>query len=196
MSQSEGPRRAGDPAGPAPAPGPASGPASVPEARPEAPSLFAQIAAAVAIALLAVVAAQSFFTARDLGVVSQNVVNLAQRLQAESERSQRLYDEVVVLRGQVGEFKNILQIGRRQGTAGTAGAAGAAGETPPGPRDWTGVYISELAPLLPVLARYQGDMGEAWIYTDNEAFLENIAQALEALEAEGMEVDVEQPPQE
>ena len=145
MSESEGARRAADPA-------------PAPEARPETPSLFAQIAAAVAIALLAVVAAQSFFTARDLGVVSQNVVNLAQRLQTESERSQKLYDEVVVLRGQVGEFKNILQISRRQGAS---GAAGAAGETPPGPRDWTGVYISELAPLLPVLSRFHGDTADA-----------------------------------
>lgn len=154
-----------------------------------APSLFVQIAAAVIIALLAVVAAQSFFTARDVSVASQNVVALAARLQAESERSQKLYDEIVILRGQVGEFKNILQVTRRQA------AEGAAVDTPPGPRDWTGVYVSELAPLLPVLSQYEGDMGEAWIYTDNETFLDNIARALEALEAGGMEVDVEQPAQ-
>lgn len=150
------------------------------------PSLFLQIASAVVIALLAVVAAQSFFTARDVNVTSQNVVNLAKRLQAESERSQKLYDEVVVLRGQVGEFKNILQITSRQG-------GGAAANTPPGPRDWTGVYVSELAPLLPVLAQYKGNMGEAWIYTDNEAFLEKIAQALDTLKKSGLDVNVEQP---
>jgi hypothetical protein len=155
----------------------------------EAPSLFVQIACAVVIALLAVVAAQSFFTARDVSLMSQNVVTLAQRLQAESERSQKLFDEVVILRGQVGEFKNVLQVTRRQG------GDGATGDGPPGPRDWTGVYVSELAPLLPILAQYEGDMGEAWIYTDNEAFLENIARALERLEAGGMEVDIEQPPQ-
>jgi hypothetical protein len=155
----------------------------------EAPSLFVQIACAVVIALLAVVAAQSFFTDRDVSLMSQNVINLAQRLQAESERSQKLFDEVVILRGQVGEFKNVLQVTRRQGSD------GATGDGPPGPRDWTGVYVSELAPLLPILAQYEGDMGEAWIYTDNEAFLENIARALERLEAGGMEVDIEQPPQ-
>jgi len=100
------------------------------------PSLFLQIASAAAIALLAVVAAQSFFTARDVSLASQNVVALAARLQAETERTQKLYDEVVILRGQVGELKNLLQITSRQGSG------GAAGETPPGPRDWTGVYIS------------------------------------------------------
>jgi hypothetical protein len=183
MSQSDENGHANDPGGRLS--GPADPSAGTGEAGP--PSLFVQIAAAVVIALLAVVAAQSFFTARDLGVVSQNVVNLAARLQAETERSKKLYDEVVVLRGQVGEFKNILQItGRR-------GADGAAGDAPPGPRDWTGVYVSELAPLLPVLAQYEGDMGEAWIYSDNENFLNSIAKALEALQAGGMEVDVEQP---
>lgn len=153
------------------------------------PSLFLQIASAAAIALLAVVAAQSFFTARDVSLASQNVVALAARLQAETERTQKLYDEVVILRGQVGELKNLLQITSRQGSG------GAAGETPPGPRDWTGVYISELAPLLPVLAQYEGDMGEAWIYTDNEAFLENIARALETLKEGGLDVNVDQPQQ-
>jgi hypothetical protein len=34
-------------------------------------------------------------------------------------------------------------------------------------------------------------MGEAWIYTDNEAFIESIAQALESMGAGG--VDVDQP---
>lgn len=183
MSQSHESRQAGGPSERVPelvSPGTGNG-----EAGP--PSLFVQIAAAVVIALLAVVAAQSFFTARDVNVVSQNVVNLAARLQAETERSQKLYDEVVVLRGQVGDFKNILQITRRRG------ADGEAGDMPPGPRDWTGVYISELSPLLPVLAQYEGEMGEAWIYSDNENFLNSIAKALEALQAGGMEVDVEQP---
>ena len=151
-----------------------------------ASSLFLQLACAVMIALLAVVAAQSFFTARDLGVVSQNVVTLAARLQAEAERSKKLFDEVVILRGQVGEFKNILQITRRQGAEGVGGA-------PPGPQDWTGIYVSELAPLLPALSQFEGDMGEAWIYSDNENFLNSVAKALEALQAGGMEVDVEQP---
>ena len=44
-----------------------------------------------------------------------------------------------------------------------------------------------------MLAQYQGDMGEAWIYTDNEAFIESIARALENMEAGGTEVQVEQP---
>ena len=153
----------------------------------EAPSLFVQIVGAVAIGLLAVVAAQGFLTARDVSVVSQNVGALAGRLQAESDKSRKLFDEVVILRGQVGELKNFLQV------SGVQGGGGGSGERPPGPTDWTGVYVSELAPLLPVLAQYQGDMGEAWIYTDNEAFIESIAQALEKMEAGGVDVDVEQP---
>lgn len=153
----------------------------------EPPSLFVQIVGAVAIALLAVVAAQGFLTARDVNIVSQNVGTLAGRIQAETDKSRKLFDEVVILRGQVGELKNFLQITQHQG------GAGAAGDAPPGPSDWTGVYVSELAPLLPILAQYEGDMGEAWIYTDNESFIESIAQALEKMEAGGMEVDVEQP---
>jgi len=183
MSQSHDSRQTGDPGG-SPA-GPQTPAAGTGEAG--APSLFLQLACAAMIALLAVVAAQSFFTARDVSVVSQNVVTLAARLQAETERSQKLYDEIVILRGQVGDFKNILQITRRQGADGTGGDA------PPGPRDWTGIYVSELAPLLPVLSQYEGEMGEAWIYSDNENFLNSVAKALEALQAGGMEVDVEQP---
>lgn len=153
----------------------------------EPPSMFVQIVAAVAIGLLAVVAAQGFLTARDVSVASQNVGALAGRLQAESEKSRKLFDEVVILRGQLGELKNFLQV-----SGGLGGRAGS-NERPPGPTDWTGVYVSELAPLLPVLAQYQGDMGEAWIYTDNEAFIESIARALEQMEAGGTEVQVEQP---
>lgn len=156
----------------------------------EPPSMFVQIVAAVAIGLLAVVAAQGFLTARDVSVASQNVGALAGRLQAESEKSRKLFDEVVILRGQLGELKNFLQV-----SGGVGGLSGGAGSTerPPGPTDWTGVYVSELAPLLPVLAQYQGDMGEAWIYTDNEAFIESIAQALESMGAGGVDVDVDQP---
>ncbi len=152
----------------------------------EPPSMFVQIVGAVAIGLLAVVAAQGFLTARDVSLVSQNVGALAGRVQAESEKSRKLFDEVVILRGQVGELKNSLQV------SGLGGARGGSDDRPPGPADWTGVYVSELAPLLPVLAQYQGDMGEAWIYTDNEAFIESIAQALEKMEAGGTEVEVEQ----
>jgi hypothetical protein len=190
MSDSHDARNGADPAEDAARPE-AVGNRGVPPARggDAGPSLFVHIAGAVVIALLAVVAAQSFFTARDVSVTSQNVVALAARLQAETERSQKLYDEVVILRGQVGEFKNILQVTQHQS------AEGGAGDRPPGPRDWTGVYISELAPLLPVLAQYEGDMGEAWIYTDNEKFLDNIARALEALQEGGVEVNVEQPPE-
>lgn len=155
-----------------------------PRERAEPPSLFVQIMAAVAIALLAVVAAQSFLTARDVNQTTQNIGLLAARLQAESESSRKLFDEVVILRGQVGELKNVLQIARGQGGAGAP---------PPGPADWTGIYVSELAPLLPVLSQYEGDMGEAWIYTDNESFIESIAQALETLQQGGREVVVEQP---
>lgn len=176
MSDSNATQRAEDPAA-----GRARG-----EADP--PSLFLQVASAAAIALLAVVAAQSFFTAKDLSQTSQNVVALAARLQTETERSQKLFDEVVILRGQVGELKNLLQISGSRG-------GGAAGETPPGPRDWTGIYVSELAPLLPVLAQYEGDMGEAWIYTDNEAFLDNVARALETLKQGGVDVNVDQQKQ-
>lgn len=147
--------------------------------------LFVQIVGAIAVALLAVIAAQSFFTARDVNQVSQGLGALAGRVLALDDKSRKLFDEVVVLRGQVGEMRNILQITSRQG-------GGAAGEAPPGPRDWTGVYVSELAPLLPILSRYQGDMGEAWIYTDNQAFIESIAEALENLEAGGVEVETEQ----
>ena len=154
---------------------------------PEPPSLFVQILGAVAIALLAVVAAQGFLTAKEVNLTSQNVGTLAARLQAESEKSKKLFDEVVILRGQVGELKNVLQI-----SGGMSGAGAAAG-APPGPRDWTGVYVSELAPLLPLLAQYEGDMGEAWIYTDNEDFIESIARALEALEQGGTEGGGEQP---
>ena len=156
----------------------------------EPPSMFLQIVGAVAIGLLAVIAAQSFLTARDVNLVSQNLGALAGRLQAESDKSRKLFDEVVILRGQVGELKNFVQIASRQG------GRGASGETPPGPADWTGIYVSELAPLLPILEQYEGDMGEAWIYTDNESFIESIARALEALEAlepGGMDVDIEQP---
>ena len=161
-------------------------PVAVSKGAGDSPSMFVQIVGAVAIGLLAVVAAQGFLTARDVSVVSQNVGTLAARLQAESDRSRKLFDEMVILRGQVGELKNFLQVsGRGGGGVGT-------GERPPGPADWTGVYVSELAPLLPVLAQYQGDMGEAWIYTDNEAFIESIAQALEKMEAGGVDVDVEQ----
>ena len=149
--------------------------------------MFLQIIGAVAIALLAVVAAQSFLTARDVNLVSQNVVTLAGQLQAETDKSRKLFDEVVILRGQVGEIKNFLQITSRQG------GGGASGEKPPGPTDWTGVYVSELGPLLPILAQYEGDMGEAWIYTDNEDFIESIARELEKMEGAGPEVDVEQP---
>ena len=153
----------------------------------EPPSMFLQIVGAVAIGLLAVVTAQSFLTARDVNLVSQNVSTRAGRLQAETDRSRKLFDEVVILRGQVGELKNFLQITARQG------GGGASGETPPGPADWTGIYVSELAPLLPILAQYEGDMGEAWIYTDNESFIESVARALEALETGGMDADIEQP---
>ena len=159
-------------------------PAAPPSDRAEQPSLFVQIIGAVAIALLAVVAAQSFLTARDVNQATQNIGALAARLQAESERSKKLFDEVVILRGQVGGLKNVLQIARGQGGAGAP---------PPGPADWTGIYVSELAPLLPVLAQYEGDMGEAWIYTDNESFIESIARALETLQQGGREVEVEQP---
>lgn len=162
-------------------------PAVLPAGPAEPPSMFFQIIGAVAIGLLAVIAAQGFLTARDVTLVSQNVGALAGRLQAESDKSRKLFDEVVILRGQVGELKNFVQITSRQG-----GGRGS-GETPPGPADWTGVYVSELAPLLPILAQYEGDMGEAWIYTDNQNFIESIARTLEALEAGGMEVDVEQP---
>lgn len=156
-------------------------PIEPPSDRAEPPSLFVQIIGAVAIALLAVVAAQSFLTARDVNQTAQNIGALAARLQAESDRSKKLFDEVVILRGQVGELKNVLQIARGQGGAGA----------PQGPADWTGVYVSELAPLLPVLSQYEGDMGEAWIYTDNESFIESIAQALETLQQGGREVVVE-----
>lgn len=162
-------------------------PAEPPRDRAEAPSLFVQIIGAAAIALLAVVATQGFLTAKDVSLTGQNVATLAARLQAESEKSKKLFEEVVILRGQVGELKNFLQIARGQG-----GAATSAG-VPPGPTDWTGVYVNELAPLLPVLAQYDGDMGEAWIYTDNEDFIESIARALEELQQGGMEVDVDQP---
>ena len=158
-----------------------------PRERGEPPSLFVQIVGAVAVALLAVVAAQSFFTARDVNQTSQNLGALAARLQAESEKSKKLFEEVVILRGQVGELKNVLQI-----SGGMSGAGAAAG-APPGPQDWTGIYVNELAPLLPLLARYEGDMGEAWIYTDNEDFIESIARALEGLEQGGVEADVELP---
>ncbi len=153
----------------------------------EPPSMFFQIIAAVAIGLLAVVAAQGFLTARDVNLVAQNVGTLAGRLQAETDKSRKLFDEIVILRGQVGEFKNLLLIASRQGGGGTSGGA------PPGPPGWTGVYVSELAPLLPILARYEGDMGEAWIYTDNQAFIESIAKELEKMELDGTEADVEQP---
>jgi hypothetical protein len=149
--------------------------------------MFLQILGAVAIGLLAVVTAQSFLTARDVNLVSQDVGALAGRLQAETNKSRKLFDEIVILRGQVGELKNFLQVTSRQG------GGGASGETPPGPADWTGVYVNELAPLLPILAQYEGDMGEAWIYTDNESFIESIAKALEALEPGGTDVDLEQP---
>ncbi len=161
-------------------------PAVLPAGPAEPPSMFFQIIGAVAIGLLAVIAAQGFLTARDVNLVSQNVGAFAGRFQAETDKSRKLFDEVVILRGQVGELKNYLQITSRQGGRGS-------GETPPGPTDWTGVYVSELAPLLPILAQYEGDMGEAWIYTDNQNFIESIARTLEALEAGGMEVDVEQP---
>jgi hypothetical protein len=153
----------------------------------ELPSMFLQIVGAVAIGLLAVVAAQSFLTARDVNVVSQNVGTLAGRLQAETDKSRKLFDEVVILRGQVGELRNFLQVTSRQSSG------RASGETPPGPADWTGVYVSELAPLLPILAQYEGDMGEAWIYTDNQSFIESIARALEKLEADGAGVKTDQP---
>jgi len=150
----------------------------------EGPSLYLQIIGAVGIALLAVVAAQGFLTAKDVNQTAQNIGALASRLQAESDRSKKLFEEIVILRGQVGEFKNVLQITRGQG-----GAPG----VPPGPADWTGVHVNELAPLLPLLAQYEGDMGEAWIYTDNEDFIESIAKALESLEQDGTEADGEQP---
>jgi len=153
----------------------------------EAPSMFVQIVGAVAIGLLAVVAAQGFLTARDVNLVSLNVGTLAGRLQSETEKSRKLFDEIVILRGQVGELKNFLQVTSRQDSG------RATGEAPPGPSDWTGVYVNELAPLLPILAQYEGDMGEAWIYTDNQSFIESIAKALENLEAEGTEVKTEQP---
>ena len=165
-------------------------PAVLPPGPAEPPSMFLQIVGAVAIGLLAVIAAQSFLTARDVNLVSQNLGALAGRLQAESDKSRKLFDEVVILRGQVGELKNFVQIASRQG------GGGASGEAPPGPADWTGIYVSELAPLLPILEQYEGDMGEAWIYTDNESFIESIARALEALEAlepGGMDGDIEQP---
>jgi len=173
-----GPRReaAGDPAPVVVQAGPA-----------EPPSMFFQIVAAVAIGLLAVVAAQGFLTARDVNVVSQNVGTLAGRLQSETDKSRKLFDEIVILRGQVGELKNFLQVTSRQGSG------GATGEAPPGPSDWTGVYVNELAPLLPILAQYEGDMGEAWIYTDNQSFIESIAEALEKLEADETEVKTDQP---
>jgi len=184
MSDSDVPKREQD----LPRPGAASeaSPTERPRERGEPPSIFVQIVGAVAIALLAVVAAQGFLTAKEVNQTSQNVGALAARLLAESEKSKKLFEEVVILRGQVGELKNVLQI------SGGRGGTGAAAVQPPAPRDWTGVHVNELAPLLPVLAQYEGDMGEAWIYTDNEDFIESIARALEELQEGGMAVDVEQ----
>ena len=107
MSDSDATRREGEPdkygsgrdAGDDPAP------VVVSKGSGEPPSMFVQIVGAVAIGLLAVVAAQGFLTARDVSVVSQNVGALAGRLQAESEKSRKLFDEVVILRGQVGEVR-------------------------------------------------------------------------------------------
>ena len=148
-------------------------------ARAEGPSTFVQVVAAVALGLLAVVAAQSFFISNDMNRSAQSLSALTARVLADSDRSAKMAEEIAVLRGQVGELRNVLQIARGQS------GAGAAADAPPGPRDWTGVHVNELAPLLPVLAQYEGEMGEAWIYTDNEDFIESIARALEGLEQGG-----------
>ncbi len=88
---------AGDPAPAVPAAGPA-----------ELPSMFLQIVGAVAIGLLAVIAAQSFLTARDVNLVSQNLGTLAGRLQAETDRSRKLFDEIVILLWLDGAKEQIL----------------------------------------------------------------------------------------
>lgn len=136
---------------------------------------FLQISVAIAIALFAVVAGQVFFLARDVKLLAQDLVNMGTRLErvhADFTKNQTIFNEVPVLRAQVGEIKRLLQ-----------GGEAAAGVPPEGPPGWTGVQVNDLGQLLPYLARLQGDLGEAWIYSNNDNFLTGLAQTLQSIEA-------------
>ena len=68
---------------------------------------------------------------------------------------------------------------------------GDGGPAPPAPGNWTGVFISDLDPLLPYLAEVDAETGQVWIYSDNDAFLARIGEALQSLEDAGMDVQIE-----
>ena len=127
-------------------------------------------------AVLAFLIYQSLVTTKDLAVLTQDGGVIAGKLDGVSSRVTNI---------------EALVVGMVALRARSAAPPEVAAAPPPAPRDWTGIYVSDLAPLLPYLAEPGEGTGELWIYSDNEAFVDRVAAALQALVEQGMDGDIE-----
>ena len=124
--------------------------------------------AVVATAVLTYLVVQSIVTSSDLAMLGRNGGMINAKLDALTPRLTGIdeaMEELAALR--------------------------AAAERRPAAENWTGVFISDLGPLLPYLAQGEAETGEVWIYSESEAFLARIGEALQSLEDAGMDVQIE-----
>ena len=135
--------------------------------------------AVVATALLAYLIVQSLFTSRDVAVLARDNGMINAKLDAKLD----------ALASKLTGIDEAVEDLAAQGLA-AQGLAGPPAD-PPAPGNWTGVFVSDLDPLLPYLAQVEAETGQVWIYSDNEAFLARIGEALQSLEDAGMDVRIE-----
>jgi hypothetical protein len=135
-------------------------------------------------AVLVFLMAEFLVSSRDVAVMNRDNAAIAGKvdgLATEVSRVRKVVSGVPATRAMVEEIEEGLRAWARAG----------GGSSPSGPKDWTGVVVSDLTPLLPYLADFESGTGELWLYSNSEAFLGRIEEALLALEKTGMEVDVE-----
>jgi len=145
-------------------------------------------AATIATAALAFLVIQALITSKDVAIVGRDLGLVGSELDGLKSDVASILDtigDLTVIRDEIGEVNALLK------TSPGPPARDGSSSVPPAPRDWTGIYVSELSPLLPYLAQQEAEMGEVWIYSDNEAFVRRFNEALRALKDAGMEIEIE-----
>ena len=147
--------------------------------------------AVVATAVLTYLIVQSLVTSRDVAVLARDSGMINAKLDALTSKLTDIDEAVEDLAGQDLAGQGLADQGLADLRAEPEPRHGDGAPAPPGPGNWTGVFISDLDPLLPYLAEAEAETGEVWIYSDNEAFLARIGEALQSLEDAGMDVRIE-----
>ncbi len=144
--------------------------------------------ATIATAALAFLVIQALITSKDVAIVGRDlglVGGELDSLKADVANIRDTVGDLTVIREEIAEVNALLK------TTPEPPARDGSSSVPLAPRDWTGVYLSELSPLLPYLAQSEAEIGKVWIYSDNEAFVMRINEALRALKDAGMEIEIE-----